>query len=249
MDLLESVYSFYRNAINLTTNRRIITVSEHSKYSLIQYFPALAQESIEVLYSPMKLIPSELNENALQELGLVENHYALLVSASTWYKNAINAVVAYDMIFDSNYGFLPTNYKIVVVGGAKNADLQGIIRHQERFVLTDFLPTDTLEALYKYAHLFVFPSLNEGFGYPPLEAMKYGTICACAAGSSITEICRDMVLYFNPVMIGEICNRVLQGFDEKIRERLRIRMKKLDEVWDRQKRDLNRLVDVIAYGK
>ncbi len=250
MDLLTSVYGNYRDALMMTSNRRIVTVSEHSKYSLIQYFPTLCDERIDVLYAPMKLTPDELPDKAavLDKYGIKEGKYALMVSAGTWYKNAINAAVAYDMVFDSDYPFISPDYKVVIVGGKDNAEIAGAIHNNDRYVLLSFVSTEELEVLYKYAQLFVFPSLNEGFGYPPLEAMKYGTICACAASTSITEICRDMVLYFNPLMIGEIVNRILQSFSENIRQTLVSRMTYLQEINGRQKRDLDKLAEIITYG-
>jgi glycosyltransferase involved in cell wall biosynthesis len=66
-----------------------------------------------------------------------------------------------------------------------------------------------LELLYQNAYSFLYPTLNEGFGYPPLESMKYGTPVLCSAITSITELCGDAVLYFNPFSVDEIKNRIL----------------------------------------
>ncbi len=250
-NLLKESYKNYKDALMMSCNRRIITVSEHSKYSLIQYFPSLASEKIEVLYSPLKSVPSELpnEEIVLGNLGVTAQNYALLISGGTWYKNALNAAIAYDIVFDANYPFIPDNFRVIILGGKNNDNIQNSIRHRDRFVFPPFLPTGDLEILYKNAQLFVFPSLNEGFGYPPIEAMKYGTICACAADSSITEICRDMVLYFNPMMIGEIVNRLLQSFSQDIRGSLKQRIPSVSLVLERQKKDLERIIEIIAYGK
>jgi hypothetical protein len=93
----------------------------------------------------------------------------------------------------------------------------------------------------------MYPTLNEGFGYPPLEAMKYGTLCACSANSATTEVCADAVLYFNPYDETEIGIRILQSFDkdiceEKI-EKMRVRY---DQVRQKQNHDLDVLVNLIA---
>jgi glycosyltransferase involved in cell wall biosynthesis len=55
----------------------------------------------------------------------------------------------------------------------------------------------------------LYPTLNEGFGYPPLEAMRHETPVLCSAVTSLTEICQDAALYFNPYSQREIRNRVL----------------------------------------
>lgn len=57
--------------------------------------------------------------------------------------------------------------------------------------------------------MFVYPSLNEGFGYPPLEAMRYGVPVIASPYSSITETCGGGALYFNPTSIEEIMNRMM----------------------------------------
>jgi glycosyltransferase involved in cell wall biosynthesis len=105
---------------------------------------------------------------------------------------------------------------------------------------------EDLEILYKNACLFIYPTLNEGFGYPPLEAMKYGTLCACSANSAITEICGDAVLYFNPFDEIEIGIRVLQSFDEEIRKEKAVKMTaRYQLISKKQEHDLDLLVEDI----
>lgn len=49
------------------------------------------------------------------------------------------------------------------------------IKNKSHFVLLEYVDNNVLESLYKGAYALIYPTLNEGFGYPPLEAMKYGT--------------------------------------------------------------------------
>jgi hypothetical protein len=77
--------------------------------------------------------------------------------------------------------------------------------------------------------------------------MKYGTLCACSANSAITEICGDSVLYFNPYDEAEMGIRVLQSFDADIRREKIEKMKaRYEIVREKQHRDLNALVELIA---
>jgi glycosyltransferase involved in cell wall biosynthesis len=77
-----------------------------------------------------------------------------------------------------------------------------------------------LELLYQNAYVFLYPTLNEGFGYPPLESMKHGTPVICSAITSTTEVCGDAVLYFNPFSVDEMKNRILLVlFEDGIWER------------------------------
>ena len=221
-EVLDEAKRPFIDALTISDRRIIITDSQHSKYSLLEHFPFLGKEQIEVLYPPLKNTKEILADerSLLEYCNVNKNMYSLMVSGGIWYKNATIAAIAYDRVFDNEYSFIDAGYKVVITGVDKamaNEVVYDHVRNKDRFVVQPYLPEDYLEILYKNAHTFMYPSLDEGFGYPPLEAMKYGTICACAASSSIVEICGDMCIYFNPVMIGEIYNRILQSFSEDIR--------------------------------
>ena len=100
--------------------------------------------------------------------------------------------------------------------------------------------------MYAGAYAFIYPTLNEGFGYPPLEAMKYGVPVITTAFSSIPEICGDAVLYSNPYSIEEIANRILQLEDEKLYSVLKKKsMERYNWILGKQIQDLDALIDYI----
>jgi glycosyltransferase involved in cell wall biosynthesis len=136
--------------------------------------------------------------------------------------------------------------KIIVLGVSYKKYYLQFTHSSQHFIFTDYVPATTLEILYKNAHLFLFPTLSEGFGASPLEAMKYGTLCACSANSAITEIFTDSVLYFNPDDDTEIGIRVLQSFDDGIRKEKREKMKqRYEEIREKQNSDLEELINTI----
>ncbi len=75
-------------------------------------------------------------------------------------------------------------------------------------VFPDYVPDAELEILYQSARVYVFPSLYEGFGLPPLEAMVQGCPVVCAASSSLPEVLGDAALYFNPVDEEDMFNKI-----------------------------------------
>jgi glycosyltransferase involved in cell wall biosynthesis len=92
----------------------------------------------------------------------------------------------------------------------------------------------------------VFPSLNEGFGYPPVQSMRYGVPVAASGTTSIPEVCGDAVLYFDPYSVSEIKNRLVQLMDADIYADFAARApKRYAEVHERQSRDLELAVDFI----
>lgn len=195
-------------------NIEVFTVSNHSKFAIEYYYPYLFGKT-HVGYSPMKLNYGSLDEDILNRNGLEKKKFILLISANRGEKNCLRGVEAINLLLRKN--LLPDGYKIVLAGvNYKKPFTKLTKQYTDRYCLLQYLETAELEALYCNAHLFLYPTVNEGFGYPPLEAMKYGTPVATSAVCSIPEVCGDCVLYFNPYDIHEIANRIMQSFDEQI---------------------------------
>jgi len=81
--------------------------------------------------------------------------------------------------------------------------------NETRIHFTGYVSKDLLEQYYTHADFLVFPSLYEGFGFPPLEAMAAGipTITSCAA--SLPEICGDATLYCDPYNVDDMAEKIL----------------------------------------
>jgi glycosyltransferase involved in cell wall biosynthesis len=112
---------------------------------------------------------------------------------------------------------------MLLVGVESLADM-GIedIINSERFIFVQELKPAHLEFLYQRAKFLFYISFNEGFGYPPLEAMRYGTPSLVSNVTSIPEICGDAAIYCDPFDLGSICDGirkvVSQGIDRNIME-------------------------------
>ncbi len=218
-----------------------MTVSEHSKASIRAFFPQLMDVPIPVFYSPMR----EVEPRGKLPDGVFEKKYFLLTSGARWEKNNLRAVEAFDRLM----GALPEKafpHQIVVTGVPNQTVYRRHLKHPSRFVFLDYVETEELEFLHRNAYAFLFPSLNEGFGYPPLQSMRYGVPVAASGTTSIPEICGDAAIYFDPYSVSEMENRILQLLDPSIyavyAERAKIRYAQIRE---RQNADLERAVDFI----
>lgn len=215
-----------KELFDVTENKQLITDSFHSKSSILRYFPELSEDQITVAAAPAKKVITDNNEKeVLNNIGVVIRKYFLLVSADRWEKNNYRMIIALNQLIKSKKDLF-RDYKILVLGNEGGTIYKNIIleENREKFIFRGYVSVEELEALYKNAFAFLYPSLNEGFGYPPIEAMKYGTLSICAADSSITEVCGDAVLYFNPYNTNEMAIRVLQSFDNEVREQLNGKM-------------------------
>ena len=123
------------------------------------------------------------------------------------------------------------------------------IKNKERFVLVGYVDEKMLVALYKNAYLLIYGSLNEGFGYPPLEAMYNGCPVIASAIASIPEVCDNAVLYYNPFLISEMKMRVLQMENKTIRDSFVLKGKEQQKkIENRQFLDLDKLCEfILAY--
>jgi glycosyltransferase involved in cell wall biosynthesis len=85
------------------------------------------------------------------------------------------------------------------------------VRQDVRFF--GFVPAHTLAALYRLASVFAFPSLYEGFGLPPLEAMACGCPVAVSRVAALPEVCGDAAVYFDPTSAESIAQGIVEVLD------------------------------------
>jgi len=235
------------NLFSITDNQTVITVSNHSKYAIAFFFPFLNKSQLKVFYSPAKKCNFDVkNDNEmLKSLSLEAKKYILLICGDRSEKGAYRGCRVLNQLIKQN--LIPNDIKVIITGIFDFKPYQNLVKKSSRFLFKGYVSTMELECLYKNAHLFFYPSLNEGFGYPPLEAMKYGTLCACSANSAITEVCGDSVLYFNPHDETEMCIRILQSFDEEIRnEKTEKAAMRCGIVGKKQSHDLDLLIREIT---
>lgn len=193
----------YSHRLLNVPNAKFITASYHTKYALLAFYPDLQAENIQVFYSPF----------SVKQIGISEDKgdYFLMVSGNRFEKNVYRAVKVFDKLFSD--GRLTDKH--VVITGCGKQPFWKKIRNREKFDLLPYVSTDDLEQLYESAFCFVYPSLNEGFGYPPLKAMAYGTPVIASSATSIPEVCGDAACYFSPTNEDDLAVRILRVTDSK----------------------------------
>lgn len=145
----------------------------------------------------------ELVADHLAALGLERKRYWLYVGIHIPHKNLSRLVEAFAAL-----GPEARDMRLVVAG-RKDPRWSALYRRAEalapgRVLFTDHVAEERLEALYRGALAFVTPSLYEGFGLPPLEALARGTPVLAARSGSMPEILGDGALWFDPLSVDEI---------------------------------------------
>lgn len=214
----------------------LITVSEHSKASFISYFPNYKKD-VKVFFSPNTSSKKSANKDTSK------GKFFLMVSGNRWEKNNLRAIIAFDRLVSS--GFMEGVKAIVT--GCKSGMFETMVKNPSSFEFLGYVDEKELEDLYANAFCLVYPSLNEGFGYPPLEAMRYKVPVIASPFSSISELFEGGVLYFNPMQIEEIMNRMILISNPERHEKYAIAgFNKYSQIKARQDHDLDALIDYIA---
>jgi glycosyltransferase involved in cell wall biosynthesis len=150
-------------------------------------------------------------EDALRRrLGLEGKRIVLAVSALKAHKNVGTLIGAVPRI----RALVPD--AVVVVPGNPTPLRQELERRAEELHVADavvfpgWVADADLEALYRAAECFAFPSFREGFGLPLLEAMRRGLPVACARQSAMPEVGGDAVLYFDPARADSIADAIIR---------------------------------------
>jgi glycosyltransferase involved in cell wall biosynthesis len=214
-----------------------ITVSNHTKYALLNFFSAINTERIKVFYSPFETL------SCTPHCGKEADKYFLLVSGNRFEKNTYRAMKAFDKLFSDGRlaGFE------VVVTGAENLPFRGEIKNKHRFRMLPYVDTERLARLYAGAFCFFYPSLNEGFGYPPLLAMSADTPVIASSATSIPEVCGNAAMYFSPENIDDMRNRILQisADVEKREELIKAGRERVAFLQQKQQRELSEYLALV----
>lgn len=190
---------------------RVIAVSQATRADLIELVDADGGK-IEVIphgCDPFFLapVPDEELDEIRRKYGL-ERPFLLSVTNIKPHKNLKRLLQA--------FGQLHRHYpdlELVIAGGSlqRHPDLQAVCEECHvgaRVRSLGYLPKTELRALYNMAHVFVFPSLYEGFGLPPLEAMACGAAVVASRSSAIPEVVGHSGLLVNPYRVEAIAEAV-----------------------------------------
>jgi len=204
---------------------RVLTVSESSKRDIIRFF-GTSPDKIDVIPNAFNerfsVEPKEEDVARVRERYQLQDAFVLYAGNVKPHKNLERLIEAFSLVRRRGLG----NLKLVLIGDeiSKYAALRRAVhRHQlhpyVRFI--GFMPEETLAVMYRLAGVFVFPSLYEGFGLPPLEAMASGTPVVTSNVSALPEVAGDAALLvdpYDPVAIADAIHDVLTN--DSLRSRL-----------------------------
>lgn len=178
--------------------RKVLTVSEFSKQEINAAYAIPLNKISVMLLGGEHIQRTPADASAIERFCLSNRPYVLAVSNMAANKN-------FQLVLDAiaSLGDLPFD---VAIAGGTNSRVYGNngVIDSERVKWLGYVSDEELRALYESAMCFVFPSVYEGFGIPPLEAMNCGCPVLASHAASIPEVCGDAVLYFDPHNADEL---------------------------------------------
>ena len=195
--------------------KKIIAISEFTKQDILKYFQ-VDSGKIEVIYEGG---PEKTNSN--KELR-INKPYLLYVGNAYPHKNLERLILAFEKLNKEK-----KDLRLVLVGEIDYFYQRIRKISPSNVIFTDFVSDQELAGLYQDAALYVFPSLCEGFGLPPLEAMAHNLPVVSSNFSCLPEILGPAALYFNPQDINDIVDKIKKVLNKReLQEKLILEGKK-----------------------
>jgi len=209
---------------------RVICVSQSARRELARVF-AIPEGKIETIYNALderfRSEPYPRDDGQILERHAISYPFVLYAGNIRPHKNLPRLIEAFAVAKAELRGTPEFEHlKLLVIGDelAQHPDLRRAVvrsRMREDVRFLGFVPHPVLRVLYKHARAFLFPSLYEGFGLPPLEAMAHNTPVLTSNVSSLPEVFGDSALLVNPEKVFEIARGIRQILtDQELRARL-----------------------------
>jgi glycosyltransferase involved in cell wall biosynthesis len=212
---------YYRMLWGICANhaKAIFTFTEFSRNRLAATFPGVS-ERIHVTScgaDHSSLAVENRSDESLDDKDADGRPYILAVSSLATNKN-FEIILKLSEILDD------VNLRIVVAGNSNQKVFGNSEIISSRIEWLGYVTDDKLRRLYRHAACFVFPSLYEGFGLPPIEAMRQGCPVIASTAASIPEVCGDAALYFNPDSVDELKSQIIRVLhDPRLSHELQIK--------------------------
>jgi glycosyltransferase involved in cell wall biosynthesis len=189
---------------------KIATVSNFSKSELSEILRIRPDDISVIPNAADHTVSTQSDASVLKTFNLSPRGFFLFVGSPAPNKNLSRAIGAFMEIARADIDF-------VLVGAAAKSFADSALNELPPNVIrTGRLSDSQIKALYENALALVFPSTYEGFGIPPLEAMKAGCLTLAADIPAVREVCADAAVYFDPFDVQSIADIMLKAADDKI---------------------------------
>lgn len=197
----------------------VITVSECSKQDILKFFPIdkdkifVTHLAADDIYKPLD---KEKCKAFLSKQYNINKPFILYIGGFSPRKNVKSLITAFAKIYKD----LNKDYNLVIVGATRDqgeylSQFSSNLELASKIIFTGYAPEEHLPVLYNGCDVFVYPSLYEGFGLPPLEAMNCGTPVITSNLTSIPEVVQDAGMLINPYDGNELPSALVKLLNDE----------------------------------
>lgn len=187
----------------------VLTNSYFSRDRLAHHCGVAAEKISVVPLGADHLDTLEPDTSVLDKHALTPNRFVLAVSSMNPTKNFGRLIAAFRQIDDPSVDLVIVGMQNTTVFGKQ--DLMAAAEPNVKYV--GYISDEQLKALYQHAACFLYPSIYEGFGIPPLEAMRYGCPVVVGKSAALPEVCADAALYCDPYSQDDIARKLRSLLD------------------------------------
>ena len=179
---------------------KVVTITNYTKDDIKKYFKNT--NNIVNIYNPIYVDDREVSDfkELSKKYNIKKNKYYYTLCSMHKHKNLISLVNTIKEIKEKNIKDIPNTLVISGVGGPNKENLLNIIKEynlEDNIIITDFVDNDDRNSLIVNSNCFLFPSLFEGFGMPPVEAMYLGAKTITTKKTSLKEVTKGKCNYVN----------------------------------------------------
>jgi len=211
LSIFKKMYSSFMFFLLKRKASKIIADSQFTKSEIINYLK-VENDLVDVIYLGIDKFFEKKHQNS-------DGNFLLYVGNIKKHKNLKTLLKAFNLLND-------TNFRLYIVGEYQSLrspdnEVLDLIAKNDNILLKGRVDNEKLREYYSNAQALIFPSLYEGFGLPPLEAMACGCPVIASDKASIPEICSDAVLYFKPIDVNGLVKQINTLLsDDKLKNKL-----------------------------
>lgn len=235
-------------AYSIERSDHILTISQFSKREIVNLL-GVSEENVSVVPCAPSLSEQAADFSVCAEKFHITKPYLLYVGTIEPRKNLIRLLKAYSLL-KREQGIVHQ----LVLGGGRGWESEEIYRTAEGLdgvILTGYLSSEEKNSLYQNAAAFVSPSLYEGFGIPPLEAMELGCPVVCSNAASLPEVVGEAARLVDPLDEADIARGIWDvlsdsGYASRLVERGYEQAKKF--TWETSAKKLTKICREVLEG-
>lgn len=210
---LKRQWQYQAHLHTLKKSDEVICISDFVRQDIIERFGEQYAPKLRTIYNPIDF--SRFEGEPKPDL-LPERPYILSVSALFPHKNTLTLLRAFQLFkqkSNSDLSLVLVGQKPSALRGFTKADyvtaLEKVLDNTPDVQITGYLDNASLGSLYEHCAFFVFPSLFEGFGMPPIEALGFGKPVITTRGGSLAEVTENQAIYLEtPSSAEELSNQM-----------------------------------------